>query len=193
MATVPGPPTCAPSSARSKLTALIRAPAPKASTSPMRRPGHGCAEPRSPPMTRDDAASAPHPSAAAISLAPAGMHLRRHATGGALRLCAARRGRAAALSARTALALAGRPDDLARIEVRAGVDAVEQRAQHRDPGRRDVVLEPARVLRAHGVVVRQRRPAVDERLLDRRLDLVVLLERVAGADRLEREREVQAR
>src|SRR4051812_1282211 len=91
MATVPGPPTCAPSSARSKLTALISAPAPKASTSPMSRPGHGRADPRSPPMTRDDAASAPHASAAAISLAPAGVHLRRHATAGALRLRAARR------------------------------------------------------------------------------------------------------
>src|SRR3954451_2424055 len=55
-----------PSSARSKLTALMSAPAPKASTSPTHALGHGRARPNSAPMTSDDAASAPHPSAVAI-------------------------------------------------------------------------------------------------------------------------------
>lgn len=60
----PGSPRRAPSCARSKLTALIRAPAPKASTSPTRRSCQGLAVPSSAPMTSDEAASAPHPSAA---------------------------------------------------------------------------------------------------------------------------------
>src|SRR4051794_23277135 len=55
-----------PSSARSKLTALMSAPAPKASTSPTALPGHCRARPNSAPMTSDDAASAPHPNAVAI-------------------------------------------------------------------------------------------------------------------------------
>lgn len=59
----PGSPTWLPSSHRSKLTALIRAPAPKASTSPTRRDGHGLSMPSSAPMTSEDAASAPHPTA----------------------------------------------------------------------------------------------------------------------------------
>ena len=51
----------------------------------------------------------------------------------------------------------GNPHDLARVEVVTGVDAVEQRPQHRHAGRGDVLLEPLRVLGADGVVVRQRR------------------------------------
>jgi hypothetical protein len=49
------------------------------------------------------------------------------------------------------------------------------------------------VLSADRVVVRERRARVDERLLDRRLDEVVLGQPVVLASRLEREREVQAR
>ena len=74
-----------------------------------------------------------------------------------------------------------------------GSIAVEQRAEHRDARRRDVLLEPAGVLGADGVVVRQRRAGVHERLLDRRLDTVVLVDpgpRRRG--RAEGEREVQA-
>src|SRR3954451_16803687 len=66
MATVPGPPTRAPSSARSKLTALIRAPAPKASTSPTASSFQRRARPRKPPRTSDEAARAPQARAAPI-------------------------------------------------------------------------------------------------------------------------------
>src|SRR5215217_4952745 len=58
-------------------------------------------------------------------------------------------------------------DDLARIQVRPGVRALEERVQHRHAGRRDVLLEPLGVLRPDGVVMRERRARVDERLLDR--------------------------
>src|SRR5215212_748669 len=67
MPSATGLPTCAPSSARSKLTALISAPAPKASTSPTIRCGRGRASPSSAPMISDDAASAPQPRAAPIA------------------------------------------------------------------------------------------------------------------------------
>src|SRR3954469_3835087 len=52
-----------PSSKRSKLTALISAPAPKASTDPISRGDHSRTRPSTAPMTSDDAASAPQPSA----------------------------------------------------------------------------------------------------------------------------------
>ena len=76
-------------------------------------------------------------------------------------------------------ATARRRDDLPRVEVLARVDAVEERAEHRHSRRRDVLFEPRRVLGADRVVVRERGARVDERLLDRRLDHVVLLERLA--------------
>src|SRR5829696_7557381 len=60
-----------PSSASSKLTALISAPAPKPSTSPIALRGHDRASPISAPTASDDAASAPQPSAVP-TLAPAG-------------------------------------------------------------------------------------------------------------------------
>src|SRR5829696_10163894 len=68
-ATGSAPASFTPSSASSKLTALISAPAPKPSTSPIARRGHGRANPIRAPTTSDDAASAPQPSAAA-TLAP---------------------------------------------------------------------------------------------------------------------------
>jgi hypothetical protein len=49
------------------LTALISTPAPKPSTSPIALSGLGRANPISAPITSDDAASAPQPSAAATS------------------------------------------------------------------------------------------------------------------------------
>src|SRR5262245_22062281 len=58
-----GSPISRPSSARSKLTALISAPAPKASTAPTRRSGHLRAIPKIAPRISDDAASAPQPTA----------------------------------------------------------------------------------------------------------------------------------
>src|SRR3954453_21435673 len=64
MPTVPGSPSFEPSSTRSKLTALISAPAPNARTMPTARSDHGRARPSSAPRTSEDAASAPHPSAA---------------------------------------------------------------------------------------------------------------------------------
>ena len=60
----PSPPTSIPSSASSKLTALMSAPAPKASTSPTCRSDHGRAKASSAPITSDPAASEPQPSAA---------------------------------------------------------------------------------------------------------------------------------
>src|SRR5690606_41389516 len=65
-------------------------------------------------------------------------------------------------------------DDLAGVEVVAGVDRVEERADHLGAGGGEVFREPRRVLDADGVVVRQRGAVVDERLLDRPLDGVVL-------------------
>ena len=59
-----GPPIFAPSSASSKLTALISAPAPKARTRPTWRCGQRRANASSTPSTSEDAASAPHPIAA---------------------------------------------------------------------------------------------------------------------------------
>src|SRR5215510_11474357 len=64
MPTAAAPPTLTPSSNSSKLTALISAPAPKESTSPISRFGHGRRRPSSIPSTSDDAASAPQPNAA---------------------------------------------------------------------------------------------------------------------------------
>ena len=61
------------------------------------------------------------------------------------------------------------------------------------PAGGDVLLEPAGVLGADRVMVGQGRAGVDERLLDRRLDDVVLVQRLAKARGLDREREVQAR
>jgi hypothetical protein len=63
-AMTPASPSAAPSCARSKLTALINAPAPKAKTSPTRRDGHGRNSPRNAPITSEDAASTPQPTAA---------------------------------------------------------------------------------------------------------------------------------
>src|SRR5207247_9751692 len=57
------PPTATPSSNNSKLTALMRAPAPNASTSPISRAGHDRASPRSMPSTSDEAATTPQPNA----------------------------------------------------------------------------------------------------------------------------------
>src|SRR3954464_11650525 len=83
-ATAPASPTWAPSWARSKLTALMSAPAPNASTSPISRGDQGLANPSSAPMTSDDAASTPHPSAAFTSGTGAGAgraHGHRHGHG----------------------------------------------------------------------------------------------------------------
>jgi hypothetical protein len=66
---IPSPPVWAPSRESSKLIALIRAPAPKARTRPTHCFGHSRANARNAPATRDEAASAPHPSAASISAA----------------------------------------------------------------------------------------------------------------------------
>src|SRR5215213_6599844 len=63
MATASPPPSRTPSCARSKLTALIKAPAPNPSTAPTRRAGHVRTSPIAAPSTNEDAASAPHASA----------------------------------------------------------------------------------------------------------------------------------
>ena len=63
-------PTAAPSSARSKLTALINAPAPNASTTPISLLGHVRTRPSTAPMINDDAATNPHPSAAPMRANP---------------------------------------------------------------------------------------------------------------------------
>ena len=68
-ATAAPPPTFAPSSARSKLTALISAPAPNARTRPTSRVRPRRASPSSAPRTSEEAASAPQPSAADIATA----------------------------------------------------------------------------------------------------------------------------
>src|SRR5688500_6371712 len=73
--TAPALPTLAPSCARSKLTALINAPAPKASTTPIMRSGHERARPSTAPATSDEAARAPQPSAAPIAQPHAGLRL----------------------------------------------------------------------------------------------------------------------
>jgi hypothetical protein len=65
IATGSAPASFTPSSASSKLTALMSAPAPKPSTSPTGWRGQGRASPISAPSTSDDAARAPQPSAAA--------------------------------------------------------------------------------------------------------------------------------
>src|SRR3954469_859462 len=67
MPVAPAPPTRSPSSANSKLTALISAPAPKARTSPTWRGDQRRTKLSSAPMTSELAASAPQPIAAAIS------------------------------------------------------------------------------------------------------------------------------
>ena len=59
-------PTSRPSSNRSKLTALISAPAPNARTTPTTRSGHSRTRPSSPPRISEDAASAPQPRASTI-------------------------------------------------------------------------------------------------------------------------------
>src|SRR3954452_11534035 len=63
----PTPPIARASSASSKLTALISAPAPKASTDPTCAEDQRWANVSSAPMTSELAASAPHPIAAPIS------------------------------------------------------------------------------------------------------------------------------
>src|SRR3954471_23863354 len=63
MPTATAPPAFTPSSASSKLTELIRAPAPKARTTPTQRSGHRRARPTIAPMTSEEAASAPQPRA----------------------------------------------------------------------------------------------------------------------------------
>src|SRR5919108_4906124 len=68
MPTGPAPPILTPSWASSKLTALISAPPPNASTSPTSCSLQSRASERRAPMTSDEAASAPHPSAAATSV-----------------------------------------------------------------------------------------------------------------------------
>ena len=64
MPTAAAPPTWMPSSKSSKLTALMSAPAPNASTSPTSRSGHVRASPSSIPITSDEAATAPQRIAA---------------------------------------------------------------------------------------------------------------------------------
>src|SRR5215218_6008755 len=59
MPMTPGSPIFAPSWARSKLTALMSAPAPNARTRPMTRLGHGRTTPMAAPITSDEAAMAP--------------------------------------------------------------------------------------------------------------------------------------
>src|SRR3954451_22092346 len=69
MAVVPRPPAFAPSSASSKLIALMSAPAPKASTRPTHCLGHRRAKASRTPSRSEEAASAPQPSAASMSAA----------------------------------------------------------------------------------------------------------------------------
>ena len=58
-------------------------------------------------------------------------------------------------------------DNLSRIQVVPWVGPIEQGLEHRDPRRGDVLLKPLRVLGPDGVVMREGRAVVDERLLDR--------------------------
>ena len=67
IATGTPPPSRIPSPNSSKLTALISAPAPKPSTSPMNLRGHGRARPSTAPITSDDAATTPQTTAAATT------------------------------------------------------------------------------------------------------------------------------
>src|SRR4051794_5575816 len=83
-------------------------------------------------------------------------------------------------------------DDLARVEVGAGVGALEQRPEHRHTGCRDVLLQPLRVLGADRMVVGQRGARVHERLLDRALHHAVVLQSVAVVRGVESEGEVEA-
>ena len=71
-------------------------------------------------------------------------------------------GRLTELDARSA-----RSDDLSRVQVLPRVDPIKQRLEHRDPRRRDVLLEPPRVLGTDGMVMRKGCAVVDERLLYR--------------------------
>ena len=67
-----------------------------------------------------------------------------------------------------------RADDLPRVQVLPRIGPGEQRPEHRHPRRGDVLLEPLRMLGADRVMVREGGAVVDERLLDRRLDDLVL-------------------
>src|SRR5205823_2825277 len=78
-------------------------------------------------------------------------------------------------------------DDLAGVEVRAGVGALEERPQHRYARGRDVFFEPLGMLGADSMVVGERRARIHEGLLDRALDHAVVVEAVVVARRIERE------
>ncbi len=84
-------------------------------------------------------------------------------------------------------------EDLAGVEAVVGVGAVEQGTEHLGAGGGDVLLQPLGVLGPDGVMVRERGAVVDERLLDGRLDDVVLDEHVLARAGAEGKREVQAR
>jgi hypothetical protein len=77
------------------------------------------------------------------------------------------------------------------VEIPTGVHGGEQSVDRVDAWRRDVLLQPGRVLGADSVMVRQRTARVDERLLDDVLDSLILSNRV-DAVMLEAEGEVQA-
>ena len=66
IAVEPRLPIAIPSWASSKLTALISAPAPKASTRPIWRSGHLRMNASSAPMISEEAARVPHPSAGSM-------------------------------------------------------------------------------------------------------------------------------
>lgn len=68
--TAPSPPSRSPPRAKSKLTALISAPAPKPRTKPTRRAGQGLMTPRSAPMASAEAARTPQPNASIIAITP---------------------------------------------------------------------------------------------------------------------------
>ena len=89
------------------------------------------------------------------------------------------RGRSGVLGVRRDAGLAV-VDDLARVQVAAGVDALEELALDEHASRRDVLVHPGAVLLADTVVVRDGAVEVQERLLDDPLRSVVGRLRVVG-------------
>src|SRR5690625_2083674 len=83
-------------------------------------------------------------------------------------------------------------EDLAGVEVAAGVVVGEQSAHHARPDLPDVLDHPGAVLNAHPVVVGDARAEIDEGLLHGVLRVVVLIQRRLVARVREGEGEVQA-
>ena len=74
----------------------------------------------------------------------------------------------------------------------AGIDTVEQRADHRYADRRDILTQPGGMFHSDGMMMRQRATETDEALLDRTFDRIVLLKSPLRGRWEEREGEVQA-